>query len=76
MKTTSKTNQKQKALCETPVMSMTVKAYLDKGSENPEIRRFAVDQSVSASLAYLDGKITQVFPSLTNTRYNLFWKGI
>jgi hypothetical protein len=56
-------------------MSMTVKAYLDRGAENPEIRRFAVDQSVSASLEYLKGKIGQVFPSLNNKPYNLFWKG-
>lgn len=55
-------------------MSMTVKAYLDHGTEDPEIRRFAVDQSVSASLPYLKGKIQHVFPSLNSKQYKLFWK--
>ena len=56
-------------------MSLTVKAYLDKGKDKLEIRRFAVDQSVSASLAYLTGKISQVFPSLKDKSYDLYWKG-
>lgn len=56
-------------------MSLTVKAYLDRGVDTPEIRRFAVDQSVSASLTYMTSKIGSVFPDLSSKPYDLYWQG-
>ncbi|XP_028815473.1 sequestosome-1 [Denticeps clupeoides] len=56
-------------------MSMTVKAYLlGKDNCHKEIRRFAVDQDVSASYEYLKGKVTDVFGALRNVPFQMFYK--
>ncbi len=56
---------------------MTIKAFLHKQwSEEPvEIRRFAVDQDVTTSYAYLVEKIAQVFPSLRADSVIVSWMG-
>ena len=57
-------------------MSLTVKAYFDKGpGQDCEIRRFAVDTGVSSNIIYLKSKIQQVFPDLSGKNFDLFWKG-
>lgn len=57
-------------------MSMTVKAYLLGKEHIPkEIRRFAVDQDVSTSFEYLKKKVEDVFSTLRNVTYQMFYKG-
>ena len=57
-------------------MSLTVKAYYERGEGEPEIRRFAVDAGVSSSYQYLISKIQQVFGAqVTRETVDLFWKG-
>lgn len=57
-------------------MSMTVKAYLLGKEHIPkEIRRFAVDQDVSTSFEYLNRKVVDVFSTLRNVPYQMFYKG-
>ncbi|XP_035600456.1 sequestosome-1 isoform X2 [Oncorhynchus keta] len=56
-------------------MSMTVKAYLLGKEHMPkEIRRFAVDQDVSTSFEYLNRKVVDVFSTLRNVPYQMFYK--
>ncbi|XP_036404682.1 sequestosome-1 [Megalops cyprinoides] len=56
-------------------MSMTVKAYLlGKEDVQKEIRRFAVDQDVSTSFEYLNRKVADVFQSLRNATYQMYYK--
>ncbi|KAL0974294.1 hypothetical protein UPYG_G00218420 [Umbra pygmaea] len=56
-------------------MSMTVKAYLLGKEDAPrEIRRFAVDQDVSTSFEYLNRKVVDVFSTLRNVSYQMFYK--
>ncbi|KAG7465360.1 hypothetical protein MATL_G00175550 [Megalops atlanticus] len=56
-------------------MSMTVKAYLlGKEDVQREIRRFAVDQDVSTSFEYLNRKVADVFQSLRNATYQMYYK--
>ncbi|XP_010899401.2 sequestosome-1 [Esox lucius] len=56
-------------------MSMTVKAYLLGKDDAPkEIRRFAVDQDVSTSFEYLNRKVVDVFSTLRNVTYQMFYK--
>lgn len=53
-------------------MSLTVKATLHR--VEPEIRRFAVPADVSSSFEYLKKKISDIFPSLRQGKFSLFWK--
>jgi len=55
-------------------MSVSMKAYLYFDSNEPEIRRFSVDQSVSANYSYLVQKIKTVFPNLLRKEIILLWK--
>jgi len=55
-------------------MSLIVKAYLEKPDKTEEIRRFALDPDVAASFAYLTKKLSQVFPTLGNDNYAVYWK--
>ena len=55
-------------------MSLIVKAYLEKPDKTEEIRRFALDSDVAASFAYLTKKLSQVFPTLGNDNYAVYWK--
>ncbi|XP_021417046.2 sequestosome-1 [Oncorhynchus mykiss] len=56
-------------------MSMTVKAYLLGKEDAPkEIRRIAVDQDVSTSFEYLKKKVEDVFSTLRNVTYQMFYK--
>uniref|UniRef100_W5N0C3 Sequestosome-1 n=1 Tax=Lepisosteus oculatus TaxID=7918 RepID=W5N0C3_LEPOC len=56
-------------------MSMTVKAYLlGKEDIHKEIRRFAVDQEVSSSFEYLTRKVAEVFQSLRNATFQMYYK--
>jgi predicted translin family RNA/ssDNA-binding protein len=55
---------------------MTVKAYLLGKEDAPkEIRRIAVDQDVSTSFEYLKKKVEDVFSTLRNVTYQMFYKG-
>ncbi|XP_064181961.1 sequestosome-1 [Anguilla rostrata] len=56
-------------------MSMTVKAYL-LGREDiqREIRRFTVDQDVATSFEYLNRKVADVFQSLRNATFQMYYK--
>ena len=57
-------------------MSMTVKAYLiKKGEETREIRRFSVPADVSSNYSYLQKKIADIYPSLKQGNFNLYWTG-
>lgn len=56
-------------------MALSVKAYIHPDTNQQEIRRFAVDEGVSASYAYLAQKIEQVFPVVRGKIFKLFWKG-
>lgn len=57
-------------------MALTVKAYLEKkGSEDPEIRRFTIDEDVASSYDYLWRKLTLIFPGLSAKTVKLYWKG-
>lgn len=56
-------------------MSLTVKAYLEKSGQEPEIRRFPVPADVSSSYDYLNRKIADVFPNLSAGNFALFWRG-
>lgn len=57
-------------------MSLSVKVYYQKeGREDPEIRRFAVDQDVSTNFEYLSRKVMQAFPELNDVRFSLQWTG-
>ncbi|KAM6953261.1 sequestosome-1 [Aplochiton taeniatus] len=56
-------------------MSMTVKAYLlGKEDSAKEIRRFAIDQDVSTSFEYMNRKVVDVFSTLRNVTYQMFYK--
>ncbi|KAG9346587.1 hypothetical protein JZ751_006898 [Albula glossodonta] len=56
-------------------MSMTVKAYLlGKEDVQKEIRRFAVDQDVASSFEYLKRKVADVFQSLRNATFQMYYK--
>lgn len=55
-------------------MALSVKAYLNPDTNQQEIRRFAIDEGVSANFAYLRQKIEQVFPSVRGKVFKLFWK--
>ncbi|XP_052089582.1 sequestosome-1-like [Mytilus californianus] len=55
-------------------MSLTVKAYLvKKGEEKREIRRFAVPADVSSSFSYLQKKVSDIYPTLRQGNFNLYW---
>ena len=56
-------------------MALSVKAYIHPDTNQQEIRRFAIDEGVSASYAYLAQKIEQVFPVVRGKIFKLFWKG-
>lgn len=57
-------------------MSLTVKAFLEKdGSQNGEIRRFQIPADVSSSHAYLSKKLADIFPSLRDGGFSMYWKG-
>ncbi|KAJ8246881.1 hypothetical protein GJAV_G00256410 [Gymnothorax javanicus] len=56
-------------------MSMTVKAYLlGKEDVQKEIRRFAIDQDVASSFEYLNRKVADVFQSLRNANFQMYYK--
>nr|AAX09928.1 oxidative stress protein [Aurelia aurita] len=55
-------------------MALSVKAYLNFEEGNPEIRRFSIEQDVSASYEYLMEKIRRVYPSLLRKNFQLFWR--
>ncbi|KAM9376614.1 LOW QUALITY PROTEIN: sequestosome-1 [Pholidichthys leucotaenia] len=56
-------------------MSVTVKAYLlGKDESVKEIRRFTVDQQVSSSFEYMSRKTEDVFGSLKNCTFTLFYR--
>ncbi|KAJ8405299.1 hypothetical protein AAFF_G00322900 [Aldrovandia affinis] len=56
-------------------MSMTVKAYLlGKEDVQKEIRRFAIDQDVTSSFEYLNRKVADVFQSLRNATFQMYYK--
>jgi len=55
-------------------MSLTVKAILNR--DEPEIRRFPIPTDVSSSFEYLKKKISEIFPSLRQGNFKLYWKGI
>ncbi|KAJ8337833.1 hypothetical protein SKAU_G00367990 [Synaphobranchus kaupii] len=56
-------------------MSMTVKAYLlGKEDIHKEIRRFAIDQDVTSSFEYLNRKVADVFQSLRNATFQMYYK--
>ncbi|XP_076878621.1 sequestosome-1 [Brachyhypopomus gauderio] len=56
-------------------MSMTVKAYLlGKDECHKEIRRFAVDEDVSASFEYLSRKVVDVFSNLRSASFQMYYK--
>lgn len=56
-------------------MSMTVKAYLlGKEDIHKEIRRFTVDQDVASSFEYLSRKVADVFQSLRNATFQMYYK--
>ena len=58
-------------------MSLTVKAYLvKKGEEKREIRRFAVPADVSSSFSYLQKKVADIYPTLKQGNFNLYWTGM
>ena len=55
-------------------MSLTVKSYLvRRGEDKPEIRRFSVPADVSSSFSYLQKKIADIYPSLKQGNFHLFW---
>ncbi|KAJ8282922.1 hypothetical protein COCON_G00054410 [Conger conger] len=56
-------------------MSMTVKAYLlGKEDIHKEIRRFTVDQDVTSSFEYLNRKVADVFQSLRNATFQMYYR--
>ncbi|KAL4230805.1 Sequestosome-1 [Mactra antiquata] len=56
-------------------MSLTVKAFLQKdGKWDGEIRRFQIPADVSSSYDYLSKKLVDIFPSLRQGNFSLFWK--
>ena len=59
------------------VMSVSVKLFVKKaaGSDEVEVRRFAVDEDVSACYDYLTAKIRATVPSASRAAIRLFWKG-
>lgn len=55
-------------------MSLTVKAYLiKKCDEKKEIRRFSIPTDVSSNFSYLQKKVAEIYPSLKQGNFNLFW---
>ncbi|XP_013390593.1 sequestosome-1-like [Lingula anatina] len=57
-------------------MSLTVKAYLEKQGQQPEIRRFTIDQDVATNFSYFCKKTAQIFPSLASENFSLYWKDV
>ncbi|XP_028668813.1 sequestosome-1 [Erpetoichthys calabaricus] len=56
-------------------MAVTVKAYLlGKEEVQKEIRRFTVDQGVSSNFEYLSSKVAEVFQSLANGHFQMYYK--
>ncbi|KAG2455417.1 SQSTM protein, partial [Polypterus senegalus] len=56
-------------------MAVTVKAYLlGKDEVQKEIRRFTVDQGVSSNFEYLSRKVADVFQSLANGHFQMYYK--
>ncbi|XP_007906323.1 sequestosome-1 isoform X2 [Callorhinchus milii] len=55
--------------------AFNVKAYLlGKEDINREIRRFAVDQTVSTSFSFLHEKVARVFQSLRSDTFQMYYK--
>ena len=59
-------------------MSLTVKAtlYRDWNHEAIETRRFAIDQEVATSYAYLTQKLAQIFSQIEADKITLAYLGI
>lgn len=56
-------------------MSLTIKAFLQRdGKWDGEIRRFQIPADVSSSYDYLSKKLCDIFPSLRQGNFSLFWK--
>ena len=57
-------------------MRVSVKVYLNQGMEEPEIRRFSVNEEVSSNFEDLRTKITSIFPSVQGKKLHVYWKGM
>jgi len=59
-------------------MSLSVKLFTKKASAGSEVevRRFSVDEDVSACYDYLLAKIRVTVPGATDAAIKLYWKGI
>ena len=58
------------------VMSLSVKLFVKSAdSDDVQIRRFAVDEDVSACYEYLTAKIRATVPGAGDAALKLFWKG-
>lgn len=57
-------------------MALTIKAFLQDGGSDGEIRRFQVPADVSSSYTYLNRKLCDIFPRLNAGNFSLFWKGM
>lgn len=56
-------------------MSLTVKAFLQRdGKWEGEIRRFQIPADVSSSYDYLSKKLSDIFPSLRQGNFSLYWR--
>ncbi|RZF42015.1 hypothetical protein LSTR_LSTR003520 [Laodelphax striatellus] len=54
--------------------SVSFKIYLEKGDGSSEIRRFCIDESSAGTFECIKQKIRQLYPSLQDAEFFIFWK--